>query len=101
MKLDEDLGPDRQDEFQTDDEENQAERNCDYDDDDDVSQSDDLSPGSRNSSDNYVDVNTPSWPQSYRFLLPFSPISMACCRSHSSICLGLLNFESFRGFLSL
>ncbi|XP_030475590.1 amino acid transporter AVT1D [Syzygium oleosum] len=66
MKLDEDLGPDRQDEFQTDDEENQAERNCDYDDDDDVSQSDDLSPGSRNSSDNYVDVNTPSWPQSYR-----------------------------------
>ncbi|KAI3435350.1 Aa_trans domain-containing protein [Psidium guajava] len=66
MKLDEDLGPDRQDEFQTDDEENQAERNCGYDDDEDVSQSDDLSPASRNLSDDCNDVNPPSWPQSYR-----------------------------------
>ncbi|KAL3717154.1 hypothetical protein ACJRO7_008695 [Eucalyptus globulus] len=68
MKLDEDLGHDRQDEFQTDDEENQAERNCDYDDDDDddISRSEDLSPASQNSSDNCMDINTPSWPQSYR-----------------------------------
>ncbi|KAF7849464.1 hypothetical protein BT93_L0774 [Corymbia citriodora subsp. variegata] len=65
MKLDEDLGPDRQEEFQTDDEENQAERNCDYDD-DDMSQSEDLSPALQNSSDNCIDSNPPSWPQSYR-----------------------------------
>ncbi|CAK8541686.1 unnamed protein product [Lathyrus sativus] len=63
MKFDEDLGHDREDDFQTDDEENQAERvfdNLDDDTESDVNNS----PPSRNLS-NEVDFNT-SWPQSYR-----------------------------------
>lgn len=62
MKLDEDLGPDREDDFQTDDEENQAQRVFEHLDDDD-SESDN-SPPSRNLS-NEVAIS-PSWPQSYR-----------------------------------
>ncbi|GAU38797.1 hypothetical protein TSUD_163720 [Trifolium subterraneum] len=58
MKLDDDLGPDREDHFQTDDEENQADRYFDNDDDD--SDSDKNSPHS-----NEVDFNT-TWPQTYR-----------------------------------
>lgn len=66
MKLDEDLGPDREDDFQTDDEENQADRdfeNSDDDDDDSESDNNNSSP-SRNLS-NGVAIN-PQWPQSYR-----------------------------------
>ncbi|CAL5192118.1 unnamed protein product [Lathyrus oleraceus] len=63
MKFDEDLVPDREDDFQTDDEENQAERVFDNLDDDTESEVNN-SPPSRNLS-NEVDFNT-SWPQSYR-----------------------------------
>ncbi|PKI39358.1 hypothetical protein CRG98_040224, partial [Punica granatum] len=64
MKLDEDLGPDREEEFQTDDEENQAQRVCkeDFQDDDTDSQSD---HPSRNHSGNDNDTNAILWPQSY------------------------------------
>lgn len=66
MKFDEDLGPDREDDFQTDDEENQAERVFDnLDDDDTESDINNNSPPSRNLS-NEVDFNT-SWPQTYRY----------------------------------
>lgn len=60
MKLDEDLGPDRQDDFQTDDEENQADRVFENLDD---SESDN-SPPARNLS-NEIYFNT-TWPQTYR-----------------------------------
>ncbi|XVF76661.1 hypothetical protein PTKIN_Ptkin13bG0284600 [Pterospermum kingtungense] len=60
MKIDEDLGLDREDEFQTDDEENQAERVC-----EDDTESDFTFP-SRNSSGNCLEVTNPSWPQTYR-----------------------------------
>ncbi|KAI4341842.1 hypothetical protein MLD38_026517 [Melastoma candidum] len=67
MKLDEDLGPDREDEFQTDDEENQAERDGEFGDEED---DDDLGHGvddmSRISSGVQHDSSGPSWPQSYR-----------------------------------
>ncbi|MCI25999.1 vacuolar amino acid transporter 1-like, partial [Trifolium medium] len=59
MKLDDDLGPDREDHFQTDDEENQADRDFENDDDDDDTDSDKNSPHS-----NEVDFNT-TWPQTY------------------------------------
>lgn len=61
MKLDEDLGPDREDDFQTDDEENQAHRVFDHLDDDTDS---DNTPLSRNLSNEEVPITT--WPQSYR-----------------------------------
>ncbi|RDX70114.1 Amino acid transporter AVT1D, partial [Mucuna pruriens] len=60
MKLDEDLGPDREDDFQTDDEENQADRVFEHLDDDTDS---DNSPPSRSLSN---EVSITSWPQSYR-----------------------------------
>ncbi|WJX81856.1 hypothetical protein P8452_64688 [Trifolium repens] len=60
MKLDDDLGPDREDHFQTDDEENQADRDFENDDEDYDSESDKNSPHS-----NEVDFNT-TWPQTYR-----------------------------------
>ena len=64
MKLDEDLGPDREDEFQTDDEENQAERVFIHMDDD--TESDGTVP-SQNSSTENIDISSnPTWPQSYR-----------------------------------
>ncbi|XP_021620960.1 amino acid transporter AVT1D isoform X2 [Manihot esculenta] len=61
MKRDEDLGRDRGDEFQTDDEENQAERACEshYD-----TESDYSSPA--HNSNNSIEAAIPSWPQSYR-----------------------------------
>jgi hypothetical protein len=62
MKIDEDLGPDREDQFQTDDEENQGERFCQSDSD---SESDSMD-SSQYLSNNSFDVTTPSWPQSYR-----------------------------------
>ncbi|OIW07487.1 hypothetical protein TanjilG_14433 [Lupinus angustifolius] len=63
MKLDEDLGPDREDDFQTDDEENQAHRVFEHLGDDSESENNN-SPPSRNLSDDFP-IN-PSWPQSYR-----------------------------------
>ncbi|MED6106685.1 hypothetical protein PIB30_006629 [Stylosanthes scabra] len=61
MKLEEDLGPDREDDFQTDDEENQGSRVFDDNlDDDSESDSSVISP--KMSNENIV----PSWPQSYR-----------------------------------
>lgn len=65
MKLDEDLSPDCDDEFQTDDEENQGQRLCDDEgEDEDTDSQSDLSP--RNPSD-CIDTNTAPWPRSYRF----------------------------------
>ncbi|XP_061353331.1 amino acid transporter AVT1D [Gastrolobium bilobum] len=61
MKLDEDLGPDREDDFQTDDEENQADRVFETLDDDDTES--DNSPPSRNLSNEAA--ISPTWPQSY------------------------------------
>lgn len=63
-KLDEDLGPDREDEFQTDDEEDQAERVCDVDDGADTESDVGMQP-SRNESGNEIN-DFPAWPQSYR-----------------------------------
>ncbi|KAK7256761.1 hypothetical protein RIF29_30224 [Crotalaria pallida] len=63
MKLDEDLGPDREDDFQTDDEENQAHRLFEHLGDDSESENNN-SPPSRNFS-NEPPIS-PSWPQSYR-----------------------------------
>lgn len=66
MKIDEDLGFDREDAFQTDDEENRAERVC-VDDCGDDTESD-YALASRNPSSNCLEVNNTTWPQSYRFL---------------------------------
>ncbi|CAL0302691.1 unnamed protein product [Lupinus luteus] len=63
MKLDEDLGPDREDDFQTDDEENQAHRVFEHLGDDSESENNTSSP-SGDLSDEFP-IN-PSWPQSYR-----------------------------------
>lgn len=63
MKLDEELGRDREDEFQTDDEENQAERACEHESD---SESDSTCPS--HYSNNSTDAHIPTWPQSYRCL---------------------------------
>ncbi|KAG5022549.1 hypothetical protein JHK85_018891 [Glycine max] len=60
-RLYEDLGLDREDDFQTDDEENQAQRVFEHLDDD--TDSDNNSPTSRNL---YNEVSIISWPQSYR-----------------------------------
>lgn len=65
MKLNEDLGPDRGDEFQTDDEENEAETIWWHEDDTES----EVTVSSRSPSDNNVDLNNPSWPQSYRYVL--------------------------------
>ncbi|XP_059428033.1 amino acid transporter AVT1D-like [Corylus avellana] len=62
MKLNEDLGPDRGDEFQTDDEENEAERICWHE--DDTESEDTVSSGSP--SDKNMYLSNSSWPQSYR-----------------------------------
>ncbi|XP_062168233.1 amino acid transporter AVT1D [Alnus glutinosa] len=62
MKLNEDLGPDRGDEFQTDDEENEAETIWWHEDDTES----EVTVSSRSPSDNNMDLNNPSWPQSYR-----------------------------------
>ncbi|KAK7395265.1 hypothetical protein VNO78_15816 [Psophocarpus tetragonolobus] len=61
IKLDEDLGPDREDDFQTDDEENQAHRVFEHLADDDTDS--DNSPSSQSLSN---EVSMISWPQSYR-----------------------------------
>ncbi|XP_014496665.1 amino acid transporter AVT1D-like [Vigna radiata var. radiata] len=60
VKLDEDLRPDREDDFQTDDEENQAQRVFEHLDDDTDSDNSPPSPSLSN------DVSIISWPQSYR-----------------------------------
>ena len=65
MKIDEELGLDREDEFQKDYEENRAERAC-SDVHEDDTESDNSFP-SRNSSSNCLEVNDSSWPQSYWF----------------------------------
>ncbi|KAL6987646.1 hypothetical protein U1Q18_013393 [Sarracenia purpurea var. burkii] len=64
MKVDDDFGPDRGIEFETDDEENQAETLCD-DDDDDSESGDTFTVPSRSGS-TYNNIDTPTWPQSYR-----------------------------------
>ncbi|KAL4351452.1 hypothetical protein GQ457_06G007050 [Hibiscus cannabinus] len=66
MKIDEEdigVGLDREDAFQTDDEENRAERVCGHAEDDTES---DFTFPSRNSSSNFVGANYSNWPQSYR-----------------------------------
>lgn len=68
MKMDEEFGPDRGIEVETDDEENEAERDCENGDND--TESDSTPPPSRNPSSTLVagevDPNSPSWPLSYR-----------------------------------
>lgn len=64
MKLDyDDFARDRGDEFQTDDEENEAERVCvhEYDTESEVTSS------PRRPSDSNMDPNNPTWPQTYRY----------------------------------
>ncbi|KAE8720542.1 Laccase-4 [Hibiscus syriacus] len=66
MKIDEEdigVGLDREDAFQTDDEENRAERVCGHAEDDTES---DFTFPSRNSSNNFIGANNSNWPQSYR-----------------------------------
>ncbi|XP_048320356.2 amino acid transporter AVT1E [Ziziphus jujuba] len=67
MKLDEDLGRDRgdDDQFQTDDEENQAERVFDLEGVDTESDVDTL-PSRHDSGNDIIDDDMPAWPQSYR-----------------------------------
>ncbi|XP_047306817.1 amino acid transporter AVT1D-like [Impatiens glandulifera] len=62
MKGDDDFGPDRRIEFETDDEENEAQRACDSEDDSDSDSVD----HSRHASGVYVDSDELLWPQSYR-----------------------------------
>jgi vesicular inhibitory amino acid transporter len=64
MKLNEDFGLDRGDEFQTDDEENEAERICWHE--DDTESEDTVSSGSP--SDKNMYLSNSSWPQSYRYV---------------------------------
>ncbi|KAL7248361.1 hypothetical protein ACSBR2_003139 [Camellia fascicularis] len=64
MNKDEDFGPDRRIEFETDDEENQAERDCENnDDDDDDTDSDGIVPSPTPSNSNIIET---LWPQSFR-----------------------------------
>ncbi|XP_058215191.1 amino acid transporter AVT1E-like [Rhododendron vialii] len=63
MKGDEDLGPDRGMDFETDDEENQAERVCE--DDGDYESESDVTAPSRSAS-MHQNIDNPTWPQSYR-----------------------------------
>ncbi|KAL2502837.1 Transmembrane amino acid transporter family protein [Forsythia ovata] len=63
MKLEEDFGPDRRIEIETDDEENEAERACQNDEDDTES---DVESSSRDHSNSCIDCHSPSWPQTYR-----------------------------------
>ncbi|KAK8563743.1 hypothetical protein V6N13_006022 [Hibiscus sabdariffa] len=66
MKIDEEdigVGLDREDAFQTDDEENRAERVCGHAEDDTES---DFTFPSQNSSSNFIGANYSNWPQSYR-----------------------------------
>lgn len=69
MKRDEDFGPYRDDDFQTDDEENQARRVYDDDDGDTNEYDTDSDLSSRNASVGMDDVNSQlhAWPQSFRF----------------------------------
>uniref|UniRef100_A0A5B7B409 Putative vacuolar amino acid transporter 1-like n=1 Tax=Davidia involucrata TaxID=16924 RepID=A0A5B7B409_DAVIN len=62
MKQDEDFEGDRRIDFETDDEENQAERDCEDGDDTDS----DRTVPSRDASNSCIDLNNVSWPQSYR-----------------------------------
>ncbi|KAI8556664.1 hypothetical protein RHMOL_Rhmol05G0271500 [Rhododendron molle] len=64
MKGDEDLGPDRGMDFETDDEENQAERVCEDSDDDDYESESDVTAPSRSAS-MHQNIDNPTWPQSY------------------------------------
>ncbi|XP_022766195.1 amino acid transporter AVT1D-like [Durio zibethinus] len=94
MKIDEDLGLDREDAFQTDDEENQAERVCSNVEDDTES---DFTFPSRNSSSNCLEVNNSSWPQSYResmdMLKGVMPPSISFLKGTSAT--GLIGSSSF------
>lgn len=63
MKGDEDLGPDRGMDFETDDEENQAERVCDS----DYESESDVTAPSRSAS-MHQNIDNPTWPQSYRYV---------------------------------
>ncbi|GMY14516.1 amino acid transporter AVT1D-like [Fagus crenata] len=62
MKVDEDLGRDLGDEFHTDDEENLAETICGNEDETES----EVTSSSPSQSDNTMDLNYSSWPQSYR-----------------------------------
>lgn len=64
MKLNEDFGRDRGEEFQTDDEEDEAERICWHEDDTES----EITVSSQSPSDNNIDIDNPSWPQSYRYV---------------------------------
>lgn len=67
MKLEEDIGPDRRIEIETDDEENEAEIACQNEEGDTES---DVESPSRDNSNACIDCHSPSWPQSYRYIVP-------------------------------
>jgi hypothetical protein len=67
MKVDEDLGRDLGDEFHTDDEENLAETICGNEDETES----EVTSSSPSQSDNTMDLNYSSWPQSYRYYFYF------------------------------
>lgn len=69
-------------EVETDDEENQAERDCENDDEDDTDS--DCTAASRDSSNPPIDSSL-SWPQSFRFLFISSTSSACISISHAFI----------------
>ncbi|KAL2336589.1 hypothetical protein Fmac_011035 [Flemingia macrophylla] len=83
-KLDEDLGPDREDDFQTDDEENQAHRVFEH-----LLDDDSESDNSHSSQSLPREVSITSWPQSYRqsmdMLTSVTPHGLPFLRSVGSI----------------
>ncbi|XVF55252.1 hypothetical protein PTKIN_Ptkin06aG0022300 [Pterospermum kingtungense] len=101
MKIDEYIGLDREDAFQTDDEENQAERVCGHHDQDDDTESDVTLP-SPNSSGYCLDLNNSSWPQSYResvdMLKGVTPPSINFLKGSGAT--GLIGSSSFRKYQS-
>lgn len=67
-QLEEEFGPDRAIEFETDDEDDEAERVC-YDNEEDDNESD-ITGLSRVPSHDFIDADSgPRWPQSYRFII--------------------------------
>lgn len=97
MKGDEDLRPDRGMDFETDDEENQAERVCE--DDDDYESESDVTAPSRSAS-MHQNIDNPTWPQSYRYMYICSLCffrKVSILGSSFCACIGLLEFFHARG----
>lgn len=71
-QLEEESRSDRVIEVETDDEEYEAERHCDEEEEDDT-ESDSSNPLLRVNSDDQIDSNSITWPQSYRLKFPNPP----------------------------